>query len=402
MLIFFAKSIEIDDSFEERINKVEVSEDIINRHDFEYLQNPGRELCSYRNKIFLLIYVHSSPQNLNRRMAIRETWAKNSLFLEIKTIFVMGVKNNQSNEEIKLEHGIYNDIVQENFEDSYRNLTYKGIAALKWISHYCTNTKFVLKADDDMIIDMFALLNHLKGLIDHNAKRPRIVMCNLWNNATVSRKYNKKWFVTKAEYKEDWFGSYCSGSAFILTSDIVPEMFNASLHVRFFWIDDYYISGLLVRAINASYESINSLYKFHVRLIKDGFRQKNGQLPVFSHSPRSVDIVYEMWKMIISRHLNNNHDKLSTQFEDLFVLKQNCKLLLNFEWNFNEIYKDIPILELNIQSNLPEDNFKTKMVDRTTVNYTFEIFKHLILFSILFLFLTITILVIIGIYIGFE
>ena len=321
-----------------RFNQVEFSNEIINGHDFEYLLNPGREFCSYRNQIFLLIYVHSSTQNFKRRMAIRETWAKNSLFLDIKTIFVMGIKNDKINEQVKLEHGIYNDIVQENFGDSYRNLTYKGIAALKWVSNYCTNTKFVLKADDDMIIDMFALLKHLKSLSDHNAYKPRSIMCFTWNKAIVFRDKNIKWYVTKEEYEKDWFGQYCSGSAFILTRDIVPEMFYASLHVRFFWIDDYYISGLLIRAINASYESLNSMYTINGALVENRFMQKNGQTPVFSHSPNGVDLSYKIWKMIISKHLTNYHDKSLAQPKNLLFFKENFEYIENFEWTFTEVY----------------------------------------------------------------
>lgn len=294
-------------------DKVDVNKLIINQHDFEYLQNPGREFCSYYKNIFLLVYVHSSPNNFKRRMAIRDTWAKNSFFLDIKTIFIMGVKDNRSNDEIKLENGIYNDIVQEDFEDSYRNLTYKGIAALKWISNYCNKTKFVLKADDDMIIDMFAVLKHLKSLSDHNMIKPRSIMCYTWNKAIVFRNKNIKWYVTKEEYEKNWFGRYCSGSAFILTSDIVPEMFNASLHIRFFWIDDYYVSGLLIRAINASYENLKSLYTIDSKDIENRYMQKHGQPPVFSHSPNDIDITYKIWRIILYKHLANNHDERLAQ-----------------------------------------------------------------------------------------
>jgi len=46
---------------------------------------------------------------------------------------------------VNLEANTYNDIVQENFVDSYKNLTFKGIMALKWISTYCNETKYILK-----------------------------------------------------------------------------------------------------------------------------------------------------------------------------------------------------------------------------------------------------------------
>ena len=36
--------------------------------------------------------------------------------------------------------------------------------ALKWINDYCKNAKFILKTDDDIIVNTFALINHLKLL----------------------------------------------------------------------------------------------------------------------------------------------------------------------------------------------------------------------------------------------
>jgi len=53
----------------------------------------------------------------------------------------------------------YNDIVQENFQDSYRYLTFKGIMAMKWITEYCNHTEYILKTDDDIITNTFIILS---------------------------------------------------------------------------------------------------------------------------------------------------------------------------------------------------------------------------------------------------
>ena len=36
--------------------------------------------------------------------------------------------------------------------------------ALKWINDYCKNAKFILKTDDDIIVNTFALIKNLKLL----------------------------------------------------------------------------------------------------------------------------------------------------------------------------------------------------------------------------------------------
>ncbi len=35
---------------------------------------------------------------------------------------------------------------------------------MKWISMYCKNVKFILKTDDDIIVNTFSLLHHLKTM----------------------------------------------------------------------------------------------------------------------------------------------------------------------------------------------------------------------------------------------
>ena len=54
----------------------------------------------------------------------------------------------------------FGDIVQGGFIDAYSNMTYKNIFGKLWVSEFCPQAKFVIKSDDDMFIDMFAL-HHL-------------------------------------------------------------------------------------------------------------------------------------------------------------------------------------------------------------------------------------------------
>ena len=333
LIIFLMSLIDKEDSDDEKINKVSIYRHIVNPHDFKYLLNPGKEFCSIQNKLFLLVYVHTAPENLKRRIAIRETWANPSIVPDIKTIFIMGeVKDQRVIELIKLEYGIYKDIVQENFIDSYRNLTYKGIAALKWISTYCSNSKFILKVDDDMIVDIFAILEHLKSISHHNVIKPRSILCNLWNKSMVFRDRTSKWYVTKKEYLRQWFGRYCSGAAFLITSDLAPDLFKVSFYVPFFWIDDYYMTGLLARAVNSTYVKMNTLFAIKTgkpEFVYEKFFKKNGQSPVFGHSPSNIDLTYQIWKIILFRHFTNSFDENLAQPHVSF---NDFELIKNFKW----------------------------------------------------------------------
>jgi len=117
-----------------------------------------------RRRLFLLVYVHSTPERYVQRLLLRQTWAKPRLYdLDIRLAFFIGRRSRDPvlDEAVRLEAGQFGDIVQPDFEDSYRNLTVKAMSALQWISRYCNQTRYVMKTDDDAFVNMRALLRHL-------------------------------------------------------------------------------------------------------------------------------------------------------------------------------------------------------------------------------------------------
>ena len=71
------------------------------------------------------------------------------------------------------------------------------------------------------------------------------------------------------------------GSAYLFTSDLVEKLYNISFYIKFMWIDDYYITGLLIRGVKASYIQFNSLYNLNSDLTQERFIGKRGAYTVF-------------------------------------------------------------------------------------------------------------------------
>ena len=171
------------------INPYSPRDHIVNPHNFSYILNPGYSVCDNSNSsVYILVYVHSGPSNYQRRVVIRETWSTRTLFPDLRLVFMIG-KTLDKNlmKAIEYENEIYQDIVQEDFIDAYKNLTYKGVMALKWISIYCPKTKYVLKVDDDIVVNTFTLINHLKFLDKHNPNKHSTILCLLWQAMGVMR-----------------------------------------------------------------------------------------------------------------------------------------------------------------------------------------------------------------------
>jgi hypothetical protein len=104
----------------------------------------------------LVVVVHSAPDHRELRDAIRSTWGGVS---GTRVIFMIGMASDWMREQsLDAEGLLRGDLVQGNFQDSYHNLTYKHVMALKWVKYHCPEARYVLKTDDDVFVHLPDLL----------------------------------------------------------------------------------------------------------------------------------------------------------------------------------------------------------------------------------------------------
>jgi hypothetical protein len=202
------------------LSKTEQNEEaiVVNKHNFDFIIKPDHDICDFKltqhhNRdnnenvtsrqapaASVIVYVHSAPDNFGKRQSLRATWSRRSMFPNVRIVFMMGLSKTDTDQHlIMLEAGLYGDIVQENFLDSYRNLTYKGIMAMKWLSLHCANVDFILKVDDDIVVNMFALVRHLNALKSNRIEKKQTLMCLVWTRMRVMRDKKSKWYLSKEE-----------------------------------------------------------------------------------------------------------------------------------------------------------------------------------------------------------
>ena len=133
----------------------------------------------------LAVFIHSagysSGKYFDRRQALRKTWIKELKEYKIKIYFIISLNSNQTvNEELREESDTYKDMIQFSFIDDYYNLTLKAISILRWINSKCLSVKFILKSDDDIVINSALLIDKLSEF-------KRGISGVLHQNALVSR-----------------------------------------------------------------------------------------------------------------------------------------------------------------------------------------------------------------------
>lgn len=124
---------------------------LIDLKDFRFTINHFP--CNGSKPIFLTL-IHSGPGNFAKRSIIRETWGA-SVFGVVRLFFIGLSARHQI--QILKEDKEHMDIIQGNFQDAYRNLTYKHAMVLKWATYYCPS-RFSMKIFVKNIMLKFPLL----------------------------------------------------------------------------------------------------------------------------------------------------------------------------------------------------------------------------------------------------
>ena len=110
----------------------------VNPHRFAYLINEP-DFCDTQ-EIDLLVLVSSSVSHVENRDSIRQTWGGGSTAQRVKVLFMLG-QGEERQSLVREESGLNKDIVQEDFKDSYRNLTLKTVMGLKWAAIFCPQVR---------------------------------------------------------------------------------------------------------------------------------------------------------------------------------------------------------------------------------------------------------------------
>ncbi|XP_016985840.2 beta-1,3-galactosyltransferase 1 [Drosophila rhopaloa] len=193
-----------------------------------------------------------------------------SLKASIRIVFILGRRNLASlleNEAVASEAEKYNDVIQENFMDTYNNLTIKTIMLLKHISQSCVNsTAYFFKCDDDTFVNVPNLLHFLLGgtipvnevtANYHYLKTYRVTSARkrltarrevmygrqYCNVRPITNKYNK-WYMPSYLFRGAVYPQYLCGSGYLLSIDVVPRLYKASLSTKLMHLEDLFVTGL--------------------------------------------------------------------------------------------------------------------------------------------------------------
>ena len=245
--------------------------------------------------VYLVIIVHSAVENSLRRKLIRSTWAKPQA--TVKIIFILGTGNQNNMEFVAQEADEFTDLAQFGFLDSRRNLTWKHLMGLRWVKDFCIYAKYLLKIDDDVIVNTNIVLNTLQTLqrteIDLNG-----IYCQLVRGSGPIRgKYKNR--VSKEDYPGTKYPDFCKGFTYLVSTHWLPELYKATESERFLFLDDVYVTGILAEKASVPRNEM-SKYMQYLKFMRLGTAKGHlGDLPgtsiVLLQNLRRIPHWWKIW-----------------------------------------------------------------------------------------------------------
>ncbi|XP_066262693.1 beta-1,3-galactosyltransferase 5-like [Euwallacea similis] len=212
---------------------------------------------------FLLIICISSPAGFKARRVIRNTWGRDKRIMShsVSLYFLLGQTTDLDVQKNITKESFENkDIVQENFYDSYNNLTLKSAMMLKLFTLRCqSKVNYLLKIDDDIYLNLPKLVDDL--LMRNQTEN--LLMGSVICRSRPIRTYGDKWYAGPSYlFPFDVYPSYISGTTYCMSGDVTHKLLQAALTTPIFHLEDVYLTGICAKkiALNLTH---NARFTFH-------------------------------------------------------------------------------------------------------------------------------------------
>lgn len=219
---------------------------------YEYILNEPNKCRDHTP--FLVLLVATEPGQREARDAIRQTWGNESVAegLGMVRLFLLGIRNTSNRAEgeelhrsLSAESQVYHDIIQQEYLDTYYNLTVKTLMGMHWVATYCPGVNYVMKTDSDMFVNTEYLIQKL--LRPGTQLRRRYFTGYLMRGYAPNRNKNSKWYMPPELYPSERYPTFCSGTGYVFSGDMAAKIYRASLSIRRLHLEDVYVGICLAK-----------------------------------------------------------------------------------------------------------------------------------------------------------
>ena len=213
------------------------------KYSYDYVIE-NTDICDNSTELVLLIT--SAADGFDQRNALRKTWLS---FTKLRGrlvtyVFLLGESSKGSiNDMIVEENERHHDVIQGSFLDTYGNLSLKTRMAMKWTVEHCSATKYVMKTDDDMWVNIPLILSTALPRFGKILDEKLGGVC--LKNEKPHRDPKSKYYIPETLYNKKTFPPFCSGTSYLTSLAVVRKINDVAENVPFFPLEDVYVGFCL-------------------------------------------------------------------------------------------------------------------------------------------------------------
>ncbi|XP_030809460.1 LOW QUALITY PROTEIN: beta-1,3-galactosyltransferase 2-like [Camarhynchus parvulus] len=202
------------------------------------------EKCKGRTP-FLVLLISTTAAEVERRNAIRRSWGSEGAVLgaDVIRLFMLGSDTEGDGDVLLRESEQHHDIIQQDFLDTYNNLTLKTLMGMSWVASYCSDTRFAMKTDSDVFVNTMHLIEKLLRPLPPPTQN--YFTGHLMAGNSPIRNKASKWYISEEEFPGNRYHPFCSGTGYVFSGDLAAKIVEASLMIKFIHLEDVYVGFCL-------------------------------------------------------------------------------------------------------------------------------------------------------------
>lgn len=218
---------------------------------FTYIINEVDKCAENRPVPFLVLLIATEARKVETRNAIRQTWGNESVApaLGFIRLFLLGKHEGElgtlQQTMLEAESRRYHDIIQQDFIDTYKNLTIKTLMGMNWVAIHCPQASYVMKTDTDMFVNTEYLIYKL--LRPEITPKKNYFTGHTMGSFAPNRNKNSKWYMPPELYPGEKYPNFCSGTGYVFSGDLAGKIYRASLSIRLLHLEDVYVGICLAK-----------------------------------------------------------------------------------------------------------------------------------------------------------
>lgn len=279
---------------------------------YPYIINEPDKCSEGKPAPFLVLLITTEARQVEARNAIRQTWGNESIApgLEVIRLFLLGTNVGElghlQQKMLEAESRRHHDIIQQDFLDTYKNLTIKTMMGMNWVAIHCRKASYAMKTDSDMFVNTEYLIYKL--LRPELKPKKNFFTGNNMRGFAPNRNKNSKWYMSPELYPSERYPTFCSGTGYVFSGDLAGKIYRASLSIPRLHLEDVYVGMCLAKLRTEPVPPPNEFLFNHWRVSYSSCKYSH---LITSHGFHPSELL-KYW-----HHLQNNkHNACLSSFKD--------------------------------------------------------------------------------------